>query len=98
MSLDPEACVSENVAKISKIRLTPKLMYPKTPKNIEISLHPEACISENPENTIPYIGTKIILLPLFSHNSTQKASLNEPRVKIYTKISVDYESAVNTTF
>ena len=51
-----------------------------------------------PQKTIPYIGTEILILPLFSHNSTQKAPLNKPRVQIYTKFCVDYESVVKTPF
>ena len=36
-----------------------------------------------PQKGIPYIGTKIRILPLFSHNSKQKTPLNKPRVQIH---------------
>ena len=48
------------------------------------------------KNTIYDIGTEILILPLSSHNSTQKAPLSEPRIQIYTKFCVDYDSAVKT--
>ena len=89
---------------MSKFRLDPKLMYPPNSKKLKMSLGPEAlCIlyctsNSTSQNIIPYIGTKILILPLFSHNSTQKASLNKPRVQIYTKFCVDYESVVKTQF
>merc|ERR1712167_185276 len=39
-------CISKT-RKISKFRLDPKLVYPKTSKNVKISLGPEACVSQN---------------------------------------------------
>ena len=47
---------------------------------------------------IPYIGTKIIFLPLFSHNSTQKAPPDEISIMYCTTFCVDYESAAKITF
>ena len=40
------------------------------------------------KKVIPYIGTKIICLPLFSHNSTQKAPPDEISIMHYTKFCV----------
>ena len=48
------------------------------------------------EKVIPYIGTKIIMLPLTTRSSTHKAPLELIFSTIGTKFHVDYESDVKT--
>ena len=48
------------------------------------------------ETQIYDIGTEILYQTCFGHNSTQKASPEELQVRIFTKFSVDSESAIKT--
>ena len=49
-------------------------------------------------NEIYDIGTEILYQTCFGHNSTQKASPEELQVRIFTKFSVDSESAIKIRF
>ena len=51
-----------------------------------------------PDQAIYDIGTKILIWPSLSHNSTQKAPPELSWVRIYMNFCVDYESDVKTWF